>query len=161
NINLALQAGSQYLIAVVNTSSSASVREDFTLFGATASGAPSANRVAPQPPAVDRSAMALGEVPTEFRAAQRALQHHVNVMEENRFLYATMGRPRAAWARARQLGGARRSSSVVSPTVGTVNKVYVRRSGSRTCTAVDSIGARTVAVGQHVIVLADTNRTTW
>jgi hypothetical protein len=26
---------------------------------------------------------------------------------------------------------------------------------------VDSIGARTVAVGQHVIVLADTNRTTW
>jgi hypothetical protein len=42
-----------------------------------------------------------------------------------------------------------------------VNKVYVRHSLAGTCSAVDSIGARTVAVGQHVIVLADTNLTKW
>jgi hypothetical protein len=49
----------------------------------------------------------------------------------------------------------------VSQTVGTINKVYVKHSISGSCTAVDSIGARTVAVGQHVIVLADTNTKTW
>ena len=42
-----------------------------------------------------------------------------------------------------------------------MNKVYVKNGLSGSCTAVDSIGARTVAVGQHVIVLADTNTKTW
>jgi hypothetical protein len=49
----------------------------------------------------------------------------------------------------------------VTQTIGAVNKVYVRRYGSTSCNAVDSIGARTVAVAPHVIVLADTNLTAW
>ena len=49
----------------------------------------------------------------------------------------------------------------MAQTVGTVTKLYVGNSLDGGCSAVDSIGARTVAVGQHVIVLADTNLTKW
>ncbi len=53
------------------------------------------------------------------------------------------------------------SASVVSQTIGTVNKIFVGNSLTGGCSSIDSIGARTVAVGQHVIVLADTDRTGW
>jgi hypothetical protein len=54
-----------------------------------------------------------------------------------------------------------RLNAAITATVGGVSKVYVRKQLTGDCTSVDSIGARTVAVGQHVIVLADTNVTTW
>jgi hypothetical protein len=88
------------------------------------------------------------------------------MLEENRKTFARMGNPLSAWARARArttgLNLPTSAAVTVSQTVGTVNKVYVRNLGSGgSCTTVDSIGARTVAVGQHVMVVADTNTLTW
>ncbi len=83
------------------------------------------------------------------------------VLDQNRQIFARYGNPRAAGDIARP-GNARAASisASVNPTIGTVNKVYVNKNTGG-CAAVDSIGARTVAVGQHVIVLADTDRTAW
>jgi hypothetical protein len=83
------------------------------------------------------------------------------ILEQNRQIFARFGSPAAAWARARAQGGrAAQISASVTQTIGAVNKVYVNK-GTGGCAAVDSIGARVVAVGQHVIVLADTDRTAW
>ena len=83
------------------------------------------------------------------------------ILEQNRQIFARLGNPTAAWARARAQGGRIAPiSASVTPTIGTVNKVYVNNFAG-TCATVDSIGARTVAVGQHVIVVADTDRTRW
>ncbi len=167
---LAVQAGSQYLIAVVNTDPSNTLHEDFTLSGTF--GSASSARVLPGPindwravrgssngPTFALDGQALADVTT----ARRQAQNHLAILEANRQVFAQFGNPRAVRSRLQtQLGGRSAPiSAAVSQTIGTVNKVYVRRFSSGSCTGVDSIGARTVAVGQHVIVLADTNRTSW
>ena len=88
------------------------------------------------------------------------------MLDENRRVFAKFGSARARWAHAAAAQVTARTdaaaaSAAIVPTVGVVNKVYVKNALSGSCTAVDSIGARTVAVGQHVIVLADTNLTSW
>jgi hypothetical protein len=96
-------------------------------------------------------------------AATRALaQNHLDLLEENRRIFAQFGNPRSVRARPQPQNErtAPANASIVQ-TIGAVNKVYVKKSLGGACTNVDSIGARTVAVGQHVVVLADTNRTTW
>ena len=93
---------------------------------------------------------------------QQAAQNHMAILEQNRQIFARYGSPTAAWTKARaQSGRTAPVSASVTQTIGAVNKVYVKQALNGLCNAVDSIGARTVAVGQHVIVLADTNRTTW
>ena len=169
--SLTMQAGSQYLIAVVNTDNSYTSQEDFTLsagFSATSSslGAPVAPPVSLARATSAGPTFSLPSVPPSVAALRSALQNHNAMLEENRKTFARMGNPMAAWARARaQTTGLNLPTSAavapVSQTVGTVNRVYVRNSLSGgSCTTVDSIGARTVAVGQHVIVLADTNTST-
>lgn len=168
---LTVQAGSQYLIAVVNTDPSYTINESFTLSGTF--GAVSASQVLSGPVRVSMppsAGVALAPVASvalpsgtqePIALRQQADRNHLAILEQNRQIFARFGNPTAAWARTRVQGGRNAPvSASVTQTVGLVSKVYVNRfTGS--CTDVDSIGARTVAVGQHVIVLADTDRTAW
>ena len=164
---LTVQPGSQYLIAVVNTYPSYAVSEGFSLAGSFGPAA-SAQRVgvAPARPTALASAAAqptyeIAGAPPSMAALAAAEQNHAAMLEANRQTFTRFGNPSAAWARARSQSGRAAPLSAsfvpVSQTIGTVNKVYVRNSLAGTCTTVDSFGVRTVAVGQHVIVLADTN----
>jgi uncharacterized protein YjdB len=168
---LTVQAGSQYLIAVVNTDATSTSLEDFTLsttFGAVSTSNVLSGPVKATMPAVavtpqtpGRSVALPSGLKEQMAVRQQAERNHMAVLEQNRQIFARYGSPTAAWAKARAQGGRTAPvSASVTQTIGAVNKVYVNKfAGS--CTAVDSIGARTVAVGQHVIVLADTDRTGW
>ena len=162
-------AGGQYLIVAVNTDESASMREDFQLVGepgALASLAPNAAVVRDQTPentaarSFSVSRAELDRLRFAASPAKRRAEGPDELLDANRRLFATRGNPKAAW-NARPGGRTAPFSAAVNQTVGNVNKVYVRNSVVGGCTSVDSIGARTVAIGQHVIVLADTNLTTW
>jgi Bacterial Ig-like domain (group 2) len=169
---LTMQPGAQYLIAVVNTDPSFTSREDFTLstsFGAASTRGIAPHTVAPVMKAPAGVAPQLGVgLPREspglnaFPLMRSLAQNHVDALQDNRRIFARYGNPTDAWEAARsQRGLTAQVGPSISQTIGTVNKVYVRTALGGSCNAVDSIGARTVAVGQHVIVLADTNRTTW
>ena len=168
---LTVQPGSQYLIAVVNTDPTYTSLEDFTL--STTFGAVSSSNVLSGPvkttmpsiavrPQIAGPRVALpGGLQREIALGQQAERNHMAVLEQNRRIFARYGSPAAAWARARSQGGrTAQISASVTQTIGAVNKVYVNK-GTGDCAAVDSIGARVVAVGQHVIVLADTDGTAW
>jgi uncharacterized protein YjdB len=165
--SLTLQPGSQYLIAVVNTDPFYTLREDFTL---SAIGSPPTTAMAPGTSATAVSP--IGERSTRglsMRAAAlpsletitRSAQMHTAFLEENRQIFARYGNPRRASRSAMVSGPRGREAAAVVPTIGVVNKVYVKNALSGSCAGVDSIGARTVAVGQHIIVLADTNQVRW
>jgi hypothetical protein len=172
---LTLQAGAQYLIAVVNTSPSYTSTEDFTLAGALVAGGP-AGLIAPAAPAApsDQVTRYVPRAQTggpRFAASRvglakpalirRLAQNHLQVLEQNRQVYATFARRGATRARLQgQRARIAPLSASISQTVGTVNTLYVRQAFYG-CADVASIGARTVAVGHHVIVLADTNLTDW
>ncbi|HEX5385452.1 MAG TPA: hypothetical protein VFW66_02000 [Gemmatimonadales bacterium] len=172
---LAVPAGSRYLVAVVNTDPSSSATADFTLQGALTGGsagtttrvtalargaAPAPSAAAPRG-AAPGYAMSAGDA-RAIAYLRRLAPAHDAMLARNRQIYARWGGARGA-RRAAEARSARLSpvAASIAQTVGTVNKVYVAKSLSEGCADVDSIGARTVAVGQHVIVLADTNRTTW
>jgi hypothetical protein len=166
---LTLQPGSQYLVAVVNTDPSYTIQEGFSLTGSFGTSA-AAQRLAGVPPlppmrasvASQPSYAVTGTRPPSMASLGAAAQNHAGVLDDNRRIFASLGNPSARWARTRSQGGrAAQLSAAITQTIGAVQKVYVKHSLSGSCTAVDSIGARTVAVGQHIIVLADTNRTTW
>lgn len=169
--NIAMAPGAQYLIGVVNTSASYLSTESYSLQGTFAQGnVPIAIRAADHTPVHTASApmetSPLGDVgprPATLASEQRlrAQQHLARRADEQR-LRARMGSALQAWERVRAV--TRVASAIVPPavsqTVGTVNRVYVYK-GTGNCANVDSIGARTVAVGQKVIVLADTSLSTW
>lgn len=166
---LTLQVGSQYLIAVVNTDQSPASTEDFTLVGARLTGSASVAAlagVAPLSP-VARPGPAGRTYDLRLRTAgisplmRRLAENHLAELERSRRTYARLGNPADVRARLRATGRLAPLAAAVSSTVGTVNRVYVSNSITGDCAAVDSIGARTVAVGQHIIVLADTNLTGW
>lgn len=161
---LPVQAGAQYLIAVVNTASQFTSTADFTLTGSLSAAAPSGRVTAVPAPATTAaprqvgSQFATGDAGPAPATLRKLADNHLQILALNREIYSRMrGRMGA------QLNAARvaRPNFSVSQTVGTVNKIYVRNTLKGSCASVDSIGARTVAVGQHVIVLADTNLTTW
>ncbi len=168
--SLAVTAGAQYLIAVVNSNAAAAQSESFSLtgtFGAAVSalqfpGAssppiPSARVTAQQGPSFE-----VGRLPVQMSALRGMQQTHMSLLDVNKQVYARFGNPRDAWAKERAAAGRNSQlSAAIVQTIGTVNKVYVRNSLVGGCGNVDSIGARTVAVGAHVIVLADTNLTKW
>jgi hypothetical protein len=170
---LAVQPGSQYLVAVVNTDATATTTENFSLTGSFASSSSSAAalRVAGTPaqplavPAGARSGQTFEYNGPSLAMLRQSAQFHSAVLEHDRQVVASFGSAGDVWARARSanVSAARQAnvSAAISQTIGTVNKVYVLNNGNGNCTTVDSIGARTVAVGQHVIVLADTNLTKW
>jgi hypothetical protein len=169
--NLAVQAGSQYLIAVVNTDASSATLEGFSLTG-NFSSTSSSLRPSQQPRELRAATNARAATPVTYqysgpplpsRAMLRsAAQNHLAMLEQNRLIFARLGNPSASWANMRaQSGRSAPVSAAITATIGAVSKVYVKHSLSGSCTAVDSIGARTVAIGQHVIVLADTNSTAW
>lgn len=172
--SLALQAGGQYLIAVVNTDSAYTTAEDFTLSGTYASGS-GAERVTPLVasaakgrPVVRDSIRAtatpryaIPRATAQRLASLRKLQrNHLAMLERNTQIFQQYRGLRAASPTVRAPNTVTRIRSI-SSTIGTVQKIYVAKSLGLTCTDVDSIGARTVAVGQHVIVLADTSLTAW
>jgi len=163
NAALAVDANAQYLIAVVNTDPSYTVTEDFTLSGtsgASSGAAPVAPSMAPPLAPEPRS---FNVSSTNLRAARPLpglAANHLAILENNRQIFARYGNPKSLWAASRR-GRSAPISAAVTQRIGAVNKVYVKNSLSGPCTKVDSIGARTVAIGQHVIVLADTNTQTW
>jgi hypothetical protein len=168
---LSVTAGSQFLIAVVNTDPQFTVTEDFTLRGSL-TGAAADVGAPPAAPAPAISQLpgattpqvlfATGDAGPEPRRVRQFADNHLRLLDANRQIYRRLRGRRLGLARS-QLSAARAATPnlSVTPTIGAVNKVYVRNSLGGTCASVDSIGARTVAVGQHVIVLADTNTTTW
>ncbi len=173
NTNLELVPGAQYLIAIVNTDASSTSTEDFTL-AATYSRATSPHREptltaqVPKRPPIRYSAAAAAEPRYEVTtaavrraASMRSLQqHHLAMLDRD-----------ARILEDRQSFGALRPSAVppgsvaqprsISTTVGAVQRIYIANGLTGSCTDVDSVGARTVAVGEHVIVLADTDRARW
>jgi hypothetical protein len=171
---LTLQAGAQYLIAVANTAPTYTVTEDFRLAGAllgtsaarVASLLPEARQLRPgsaEPAALQGATYAVsGPAARDLALMRRLAPNHLAMLDWDRQIYARRGSPRAVRARLEAARGRLAPlSAAVSSTVGDVNHVYVKKQLTGDCTNVDSIGARTVAVGQHVIVLADTNLTTW
>lgn len=161
---LAVQSGAQYLIAVVNTAPQFTTTADFTLTGSLTGASPTGRvaavpapaKAAPPQGAVVQ--VATGDAGPGPAVLRRMADNHLQILAANREVYRRMrGRAGARLNAARVA----RPSFSISQTIGTVNKVYVRNTLSGSCGSVDSIGARTVAVGQHVIVLADTNLTTW
>jgi hypothetical protein len=169
---LTLPAGSQYLIAVVNTDTAAAATEDFTLAGVLMSSGAVASVAAPVPLPASRYVEAPGTTGPRYAMSpgaaaslavlRRLAPNHLAMLDRNRRIYARVGNPRTVRARLRAAGRVAPISAAITTTIGAVNKVYVAKQlTGGDCTTVDSIGARTVAVGQHVIVLADTNLTTW
>jgi len=161
--------GAQYLIAVVNTDPTYTTSADFTLVGAQLEGGPvtrvaTPQRVGPMPGPDSRGPTYTLQGPSAARLdrMRRLTGSHLQLLDRNRRLYSRFAPRRADRARrAAARAGVAPLVSSISETVGTVNKIYVANSLSSSCAAVDSIGARTVAVGQHVMVLADTNLTNW
>ena len=165
--SLAVQSGSQYLIAVVNTDTSGSVTEGFTLSGAF-SAAASAQQVASPlalPVARAPARSAIGGVPRQVAVRQlprAALDNHTEILDENRRIYRQLGDPRRLWAAKRaQQGRSAPANAAISPAAGAVSSVYVKNTFTGGCAGVTTIGARNVATGQHVIVLADTSTASW
>ncbi len=172
--NLTLAAGGQYLIAVVNTDPSYTTTEGFTLAGnyssgsaehvapVVASGVPMTAGVrysaAPSPTPRYQITSPAAKRMASLRKLQRThlqmLDRNVQIFQSYAGLRSTVKGPRASANMVRPLG-------CCSQTVGTVQKVYIAKAFGATCADVDSIGARTVAVGQHIIVLADTSLTNW
>ncbi|HEY4218676.1 MAG TPA: Ig-like domain-containing protein [Gemmatimonadaceae bacterium] len=169
NVALTVNANDQYLIEVVNTDPSYNSTEDVTITGsgsgALANVTPSAARAAPSiatEPAARSLTMSAARVRAldAARAVDGRTANHLAMLENNRQIFASHGNPKRLWAAARSGRTAPIGAAVVQ-SIGAVNKVYVAHSLNGSCTEVDSIGARTVAIGQHVIVLADTNSRTW
>src|SRR5262249_18840300 len=162
NTALTLQSGGQYLIAVTNTDTAASALEGFTLHGITtttpnviAHRPPSVARVVPRAAPTTRPMPKLHPISPAlaraFALRMRTERAHMKFLETWDAVRAgALGAPR----------GTVHASSLAGTIVGQVNRVYVRQLNGG-CNAVDSIGARTVYVGTHVLVLADTNTTTW
>jgi hypothetical protein len=168
NTTLDLAAGGTYLIAIVNTATTATSNEAFTLAGTYS--ASSGSRVAPiaSHPSVAaasrpgaRFSLTTPGTPRytvewdarRVAALRRMQKNHMKMLEhDNEVLqkYAGLRARGPVRPTVRPMGG-------ISQTVGTVNKIYVAKEFGATCSDVDSIGARTVAVGQHVVVLADTS----
>src|ERR1019366_6538139 len=141
---LAVQPGSQYLVAVVNTDPSNTIQEGFSLTGSF--GTTAAQRVAAIPSlAPARAATPAGPSydiarrPPSMAALGAAAQNHTALLEQNRQVFARFGNPSAAWARTRSQGGrAAPLSAAISQTIGAIQKVYVKHALSGSCTAVRS-----------------------
>jgi hypothetical protein len=166
---LTLAPNAQFLIGVVNTNPSASALEDFTLVGgvASASAAPPVASIAPVPAARQAAAASAfwlhgrSDLPSATML-RRFAERHAATLRASRRRFERQVRRAPIGARPLRLQrAAARPNFAIGQTVGTVNKVYVVRDTAVSCTDVDSIGARTVAVGQHVVVLADTNTQMW
>lgn len=166
NAALSVQGGSQYLVTIVNTNPTYQQSESFSLTGSFGVSALAQRGPVVQSPAPVRAvpppAHAIAKLPRQDAARRAREQNHVAQLAANRRLFARAGNPRAAWASARSRGAVTPSiSASVNQTVGSVTKLYVGNSIDGGCSSVDSIGARTVAVGQHVLVFADTDLTRW
>jgi hypothetical protein len=155
---LALQSGAEYLIAVVNTDTSSSAREDFTLHGTAGTSAMAAHAVAAATPRASTGVSPMRGLLKTLRVAE---SNHLKMLERNRAVYARNGSPLpglAAQAAALRASGpsARTETAGVTATVGVVNHLSIAASFGASCNDVDSVGARTVAVGEHIVVVVDT-----
>lgn len=163
-----LIAGSgRYLVSVGNSNQTVTQTAGFRLMGeagsATASIAPSGES-APLPAPSTAAALFQPDArdAADVFARQRRLRAHGRMLDLNRTLIQGMGSPRAAWraerARRRALGV---TLSAGPGAVGTVSEVRILNRddpGGNLCSNVNhlAIGARTVYVGTHSIVLEDT-----
>lgn len=181
NTNLVLQPNAQYLITIVNTDA-ASSQEDFVIAGATASGsrvvprphdvsaqrtkAPTRPRLAVRGPSDARSVAGGDEVARLLRMTRTANALHEKQLEAGVRKARALGDPRPAlrtYAALRAAGNAPRyrAAGLAGTTVGAVNAINVPNFTASSCSSVTPIGVRTVYVGQHVQIVADTSLTNW
>ncbi len=170
--NLTLAPNGIYLMAVVNTDSASSATEDFTLSGAL--NAQGASRVASlrahiaASPLKRRAAPRSARGPTldpqlarDLAFARRAEAGHVARLDRDLRGASALRSASAAW-RAYRAGKAAlpgiRAQSLVGTVIGDVNPINVP---VPSCTQFTTIGARTVYVGAHVQIVADTSLTNW
>src|SRR5579862_3074170 len=158
NTALTLQTGAEYLIAVVNTDSSSSLLEDFTLHGATTVSGSVVAHAAPHGARPSRAVTP--KIPMRPISPEIARAVAVRARTERAHM-AWLDRWPAMAAQARSGTPTVIRKSLVGTTVGQVNRVWVANFSGSGCNSVDTVWARTVYVGTHVLVLADTNTTTW
>lgn len=168
-------AGGQYLIAVVNTNPTYAATDAFTLTGrytrtvaAMVTPGVTATEIGSRPPRTGRATTAA--LPPRYALTDDAVKRIASMRRLEANHLTMLDRDARVFQGYRDLRGRVASLSMrrammhlrsVSPTIGAVQKVYVANASTTTCTSVDSIGARTVAVGQHILVLADTSLATW
>ncbi len=171
--NLELEPGARYLIAIVNTGTDDATTENFTLVGSYAptgsperaptltAGVPSGTTIRYRASvAPDPRYQLTSDVTRRIASMRKLQQRHLAMLDRD----ARILEDHASFGTVRPSAAPRSAvvqSRSISSTVGTVQQVYIAKGLVGTCTDVDSVGARTVAVGQHVIVLADTDRTRW
>ncbi|HWZ58380.1 MAG TPA: hypothetical protein VNW46_05330 [Gemmatimonadaceae bacterium] len=178
--HLDVQAGQRYLIAVVNTDASSGSLEDFDLHGTFAPttgmasiaqarlSAPSAAQGSTAAPSgLSRSlpsslpsrshgtpAISGTEMRHLMAVTARAEHEHLRRMAVDRALATRLGNPFPKLA-ARQTRLTAQALGGPSTTIGGVAKFFVRRFGY-SCSDGDTIGARTVAISNKAIIVADT-----
>jgi hypothetical protein len=150
--NLTLAPNGIYLITVVNTDSTSTALEDFSI-GGTLTASIVAKR--PRLP-LKRSSVArlMPRLTPELENYRKAVAGHVNKMETDARRIHGLANPLST------IRGSRRpvSFSLVGTNVGDVNMVNVP---VPSCDTFATVGARTVYSGTHVQILADTSLTSW
>jgi hypothetical protein len=154
--NLTLAPNGIYLITVVNTDSTSTALEDFSIGGTLA-----ASVAARKPPVVHRVALkrasvarVMPRVTPELKNYKKAVVGHINKMEADERRTRGLANPLSAVHASRRPV----SFSLVGTQVGDVNMVNVP---VPSCDTFTTVGARTVYSGTHVQILADTSLTNW
>jgi len=169
---LTVVPGARYLVTVVNTASTSDgfdLRGSFQASSAQAAGA-LARRAASHaaagaptrraaPPGGGTPAISAAALRHVLAVAARSERAHLRRLSIARTVATRLGSPFAGLAARRErllaAGPASRALGAPSQTIGDVNVWYVSRA-TGSCAAVDTIGARTVAVSSKAIILADT-----
>ncbi len=173
--HLTVNAGEQYMIAVVNTANASAYSENFVLHGTGTAAAASAVRIAPL--TATRAPLGPRAASAQFHphlGTAGAIDPHLAMLEHDRTLVrnliAKRGNPiasfsarraariRAGGAAALRAGGpiaAGTTPGVISDTVGTTSRVFIRNNISGSCASVDTVTARTVYASSKLLVLED------
>ena len=180
NIKLSLSSGAAYLVAVVNTTNNSSLGETFVVHGAgdAASTNPATMAAAAAAAAAARARaattrIAAGAPNRRIHILSPAGQAaHLAMLDADRKIYqriraagglaAIRARHRAAVAAAAASAAANPVHALavpvpgkITPTVGAMNRVFIRDNISGTCGSVDTVTARTAFVSNKLIVLED------
>lgn len=170
--NLTIAGNDVYLMAIINTDSASSELEDVTVSGGFT--ATSASRVGPlrlaaarlQPPVRPTPLSKLMRKSRVSAARPRVLDprferdlHYLRTAEEGHVARLERdAQDRLRLGRVRIAGRSPARFSLASTNIGDVNPINVP---VPSCTNFATIGARTVYVGQHVQIVADTSLTNW
>ena len=155
--------GSRYFISVFNTAGSASDVTAVELRGASGASVSVAAEPIVVPPTLQRRGqMSAGAVSFDHGAASRAMGTHSRTLDASREVARRLGDPRrygAALQGSRPASGGAPALALsrvaADPVVGEIVPMRVWRHDSGSCNQYDEISARTIYVGQRVIIRED------